>query len=149
MNKKYICLLFLLAIALPLIIASCSGSQTTAPPSSNSTSIQSQPEAPPITIPAADKTKLPVIQFSAAPASIAPGATAVLSWNVTNATSVTIDHGVGTVSATGTKNVSPAAPTTYKLTAANAAGSAIKTVSVAVIQAPATTPPPSTSKPSK
>jgi PKD repeat protein len=147
MNNKYVSLLSLLVLPLFFIAISCSASNTAAPASPNaaSTSSPSQPEAPLINLPSSDKTKVPVIQFSAAPASIAPGATSVLSWNVTNATTVTIDHGIGTVSATGTKNVSLTAPATYKLTAVNSEGSAIKTVSISVTQAAA----PATKSPSK
>lgn len=143
MNTKIWYVIIVLLVALPLLLGSCSGgtsnSTASSKPGPGTPGIPSEPEAPLIQMPAADKTKLPVIVFSVAPASIAPGATAVLSWSVTNATSVTIDHGIGTVSASGTKNVSPAAPTTYKLTAANTEGSAIKTISLAVI--PPTSPP--------
>ena len=144
MNRRNISFLSLLALPLLFFVVSCSTSNTSSSASTNatSTSSSSQQEKPLITLPSADKTNLPVIQFSAAPAFIAPGATAVLSWNVTNATTVTIDHGIGAVSATGTKNVSPTSPTTYKLSAANSSGSAIKTVSINVTQAaaPATKP---------
>lgn len=139
MKRRNIGFLSLLALPLLFFIVSCAASNTSSPASTNasSTSSPSQQEKPLITLPSADKTNVPVIQFSAAPASIAPGATAVLSWNVTNATTVTIDHGIGAVSATGTKNVSPTSPTTYKLSAANSSGSAIKTVSINVTQAAA------------
>ena len=73
-----------------------------------------------------------MIQLTINPATINAGGTATLSWTVTNATSVSIDHGVGTVGLTGTKIVTPTASTTYKLSASNAAGAAIKTVSVIV-----------------
>ena len=142
MDRRDIRFLSLLALPLLFIVISCSSPNTS---STNATaaSSPSQQEKPLITLPSADKTSLPVIQFSAAPASIAPGATAVLSWNVTNATTVTIDHGIGDVSATGTKGVSPTSPTTYKLAAANSSGSAIKTVSINVTQAAAPAAKPS------
>ena len=75
----------------------------------------------------------PIINsFSAAPTGIAAGSTSTLSWNVTNATAVTIDHGVGSVALSGSNVVSPAATTTYTLTAANTAyfGQAMTTVTV-------------------
>jgi hypothetical protein len=143
--NRHIYLLVGLVFLLVAVITSCGQA---APPasapgsvSSNSTSVI---EEIIVDVPVIDKTKLPVIQFSVSPNSIAPGGTAVLSWNVTNATTVTIDHGIGTVSASGTKNVSPAAPTTYKLTAGNDTGSAIKTASLAVIAATPQTPAPTT-----
>lgn len=73
--------------------------------------------------------------FSAMPQQIASGAQATLSWNVTGATSVTIDNGVGNQAATGSANVSPAQTTTYTLTAVGAGGqtSAQTTVTVASV----------------
>jgi subtilase family serine protease len=68
--------------------------------------------APPVTPPV-------ISSFSAAPTSIAAGSTSTLTWNVSNATAVTISHGVGSVALSGSSVVSPAASTTYTLTAAN------------------------------
>ncbi len=71
--------------------------------------------------------------FIATPGNISAGGTAVLSWNTSSATSLSINNGVGTVTGTtGSVNVSPAATTTYRLTAANAGGSSFKDVLVAV-----------------
>ena len=148
MNRKIFSLL-LVFMAVSLLAISCSGAKT-GPQSANTTApAATQPEIPQVTIPTVDKSKAPVIQFSVTPASIAPGGSATLSWTVTGATSVTIDHGIGTVDLAGTKKVSPTTPTTYKLTAANESGaSATKLVSLAVTSstpAPATPP----AKPSK
>jgi hypothetical protein len=60
--------------------------------------------------------------FQASPAAFPAGGSTTLEWNVLNATTVTISEGVGTVSAVGTQNVSPATTTTYTLTATNAQG---------------------------
>ena len=80
---------------------------------------------------------LPVISsFTASPASINAGGNSTLSWNVTGATSVSISGGVGSVSATGTKVVSPAATISYTLTATNAAGTVTKSATVTVAGAP-------------
>jgi hypothetical protein len=57
---------------------------------------------------------------------------------VTSVDFVTIDHGVGTVFALGSTNVSPTQTTVYKLTATNAAGTASATATVTV----GTPPPP-------
>ncbi len=57
-----------------------------------------------------------IASFTAAPASITAGGSATLSWNVTNADHFEIT-GIGAVTATGTRSVSPAATTTYTLTA--------------------------------
>jgi PKD repeat protein len=77
----------------------------------------------------------PVISsFSASPAAITAGQSSTLSWSVSGASSVSIDQGVGTVSGSSV-SVSPAASTTYTLTARNAAGAV--TASTAVAVAPA------------
>ncbi len=74
----------------------------------------------------------PSISFNAAPATIAEGETATLSWEVTGADTVSIDNGIGTVSATGTRGVSPTQTTTYTLTATGAEGTTTKSVTVTV-----------------
>jgi len=82
-------------------------------------------------------TALPVVSaFSATPTSINSGGNSVLSWNVTGATSVSIDQEIGTVTTSGQQTVSPTATITYTLTAANAAGTrnASATVTVTSLQ---------------
>ena len=74
----------------------------------------------------------PAATFSVAPTSISTGQSATLTWNVTNATTVTIDQAIGAVAASGTRSVSPAASMTYTLTATNAAGSDTATATVTV-----------------
>jgi hypothetical protein len=75
---------------------------------------------------------LPVVTFSATPATISPGGSSTLAWNVTNADTINIDQGIGAVAASGSVVVSPAASTTYTLTAANANGTRTATASVVV-----------------
>ncbi len=76
---------------------------------------------------------LPVINsFSATPPGISSGGSATLVWNVSNATSVTIDHGLGSFASAGSTVVTPSSTTTYVLTAANAAGSATASTVVTV-----------------
>jgi hypothetical protein len=100
---KYFSLFFIL-IALALIIG-CSGT----------------PGAVPI-----------INSLSAIPLTITVGESSTLSWSVTDATSVTIDNGVGTVALSGTTTVSPTTTTTYILTATNTAGSVTATTTVTV-----------------
>ena len=69
--------------------------------------------------------------FKASPLTIQPGGSAVLSWNVSGATGLKIDNGVGSVSGTST-NVSPSKTTTYTLTATNAGGNATAKATVTV-----------------
>jgi len=70
--------------------------------------------------------------FTATPAIISSGGSTMLSWNVTNATSVTIDNGVGTVAASGSSLVSPLVSTDYTLMATNSYGYITQTISVLV-----------------
>lgn len=81
---------------------------------------------------------LPVVNsFTANPPSITAGATATLSWNVSNAISVAIEPGVGTFASSGNAIISPASTTTYVLMATNAAGmSTMATAQVVVTGAP-------------
>ncbi|OGC84991.1 hypothetical protein A3F55_01215 [Candidatus Adlerbacteria bacterium RIFCSPHIGHO2_12_FULL_53_18] len=87
----------------------------------------------------------PTCTLSASPSSIASGQSATLSWTTTNATSASINNGVGAVTPTagGTKSVSPATTTTYTMTATGAGGSATCNTSVTVT-ASRPTPGPST-----
>jgi DNA-binding beta-propeller fold protein YncE len=73
-----------------------------------------------------------IASFAASPASIRAGETARLSWSVTDAVNVTIDHGVGTVAAAGSVNVTPSTTTTYRLTATGAGGTVIATTTVTI-----------------
>ncbi|MBV8856148.1 MAG: hypothetical protein JOZ02_04225 [Acidobacteria bacterium] len=59
--------------------------------------------------------------FTRTPSPVAPGTPSTLSWSVPNATAVTIGGVAGTFGATGSTSVSPAATTTYTLTATGAA----------------------------
>ncbi|UMX48274.1 MAG: FG-GAP-like repeat-containing protein [Candidatus Nealsonbacteria bacterium DGGOD1a] len=85
------------------------------------------------------KPTAPVIKtFTAAPATINAGATTTLAWTLDGGTptSLTINNGVGSVLGATSKTVSPVTTATYTLTAANAAGTVTKTVSVTVIPTP-------------
>jgi hypothetical protein len=75
----------------------------------------------------------PAIQrFSASPVSLPAGGGAVtLSWEVTGADAISIDHGVGPVTGTST-TVSVTATTTFTLTATNANRTTTSTVTVTV-----------------
>jgi hypothetical protein len=73
-----------------------------------------------------------IIRFSSAPQSIVAGQNSTLFWVVENATSVSIDQGVGKVSLGASQDVSPTANTTYTLTATNAAGTVTAQASVNV-----------------
>lgn len=100
------------------------------PPSvvTSTPSITPQPPAPP-GCPGA-----PVIaSFTANPSTIAAGQSSTLSWGaVTNATSASIDQGIGGVATPGSTTVSPVQTTTYTLTATGCGGTTTKQVTVNV-----------------
>ena len=79
----------------------------------------------------------PQITLSASPASITPGTSTTLTWSAQNATSVTIDNGIGSVALpSGSMTVKPAATTTYTATASGPSGTASMATTVTV-KAPA------------
>jgi PKD repeat protein len=104
--------LFVLASLLLITITGCIN--ITQPPAA-------QPATPPV-----------VVTFSASPTEIKTGESATLLWNVTGATSVTIDQGIGDVTVADTKTVSPTKATTYTLTATNSAGTTNQSVTLTV-----------------
>jgi len=75
---------------------------------------------------------VPTVTLSAIPAAITEGEAVTLSWSSTDATTVNIDHGVGTVTATGTVDIYPIVTTTYTAMASNAYGTASSSVTVTV-----------------
>ena len=78
----------------------------------------------------------PVISsFSATPANVVLGSPSTLSWSVSNASSLTVNPGVGTVTGSS-KAVTPGTTTTYTLTATGAGGSATATAMVTVTAPP-------------
>ena len=60
--------------------------------------------------------------FSASPSSIVSGSSSTLTWETTNATAVSINHGIGNVAKDGSKTVSPTVTTTYTLSVLGSAG---------------------------
>lgn len=64
----------------------------------------------------------PTCSFDATPTSMTKGNSATLSWNTTNASTVSINQGVGSVSQSGSRSVSPQTTTTYTLTATGNGG---------------------------
>jgi hypothetical protein len=83
-----------------------------------------------------------IVLFSATPSEIDSGASSTLKWAVKDATSVTIDQGIGEVSANGSKELSPSKTTAYTLTATNAGGTVTRSVVLYVTEPPPTPPPP-------
>ena len=82
---------------------------------------------------------LPTVSLTAQPASIRRGESATLRWSSTNAARLRISPGIGTVSTSGSRRVSPTSTTTYRITATNADGETASdsaTVTVAAQPAP-------------
>jgi peptidoglycan-associated lipoprotein len=84
----------------------------------------------------------PTATLAANPAVVELGQTSTLTWNTENATDVAI-AGIGSVSGSGTKTITPDSSTTYTLTAKGPGGtkdaSARVTVNAKIAQAPAPT----------
>ncbi|HIH95392.1 TPA: hypothetical protein HA338_15655 [Methanosarcina acetivorans] len=80
-----------------------------------------------------ENEELPTIEsFDADPEEIVSGDSATLSWSVSDATEITIDHNIGSVSPNDSISMSPTKTTTYTLTATNDAGSVDDTAVVSV-----------------
>ena len=82
---------------------------------------------------------LPLAVLTASPSTIAAGGSSTLSWTTSGASSVSIDQGVGSVAASGSRLIAPGATTTYTLTATSTGGSTTSTAVVTVGPAAPTT----------
>ncbi len=123
-----------------LFIAGCRKKPAPAPP----------PPPPPEPV-QVKKAEAParVVNFSAEPSTIERGQSSTLRWNVEGATSVTIEPGIGTVPASGSRQVFPTSTTTYTLRATGPGGGASATASVTVTSPPPPPPPPPVAKPKR
>jgi outer membrane protein OmpA-like peptidoglycan-associated protein len=83
----------------------------------------------------------PTASLSASPTSVDAGGCSTLTWSTSNASSTSIDGGVGSVDSSGSRQVCPGSTTTYTLTANGAGGSRTSTATVS-IAAKATPPKP-------
>lgn len=77
--------------------------------------------------------------FNANPDIVEKGKSSVLTWDVTSATKVSIEPGIGTVSLTGSQRIFPDKNTTYFLKATNEAGS-VDATKVVYVQESSTPP---------
>ena len=77
-----------------------------------------------------------IVVFVNNPATINAGETSTLLWNVTGATSVSIDQCIGQVNVAGFKVVSPTASAVYTIIATNSIGTVTKSVTTTVNSAP-------------
>lgn len=104
-------------LSLMIIVSACGGKKK-APP----------PPAPPPPPPAA-----PTATLTANPNTVNAGQPTTLTWQTSNATDVAID-GLGTVDPNGSKQITPADSTTYRLLAKGAGGTQEATARVTVTQ---------------
>jgi len=124
-NNKLKWLGLVLALSAALMVSGCAKKKVAAPP---------PPPPPPAAAPTATLT--------ANPNTINPGQASTLSWNVTNATDISIDS-LGKVGPSGSAQVLPSQSTTYRLVAKGEGGTQEATARITVNAAPAPAPPPS------
>jgi hypothetical protein len=98
------------------------------PPEENMTAAEEEVLPPAENLPASQEELTPesppsIVSFNADPDVIAEGESSNLTWNVSEATEITIYPGIGSVSLTGSQRIFPKETTTYTLTATNGAGS--------------------------
>ena len=79
-------------------------------------------------------TQPSISHFTVSPSALLEGNTAVLSWDILNADTVTIEPAIGTVANTGAFSVSPTITTTYTISAQNANGTITQEVTLTVEQ---------------
>jgi hypothetical protein len=94
-----------------------------------------------LTCPIAAIGAVPTATASISPATIPAGQPATLTWITTNAVSIVVDQGIGSVAASGTMSVFPTATTTYTVTAKNDSATVTAAATVMVTAAADTTPP--------
>ena len=110
------------------------GSRTVSPTTTTTYTLEASNEAGTTTATVQVSVGLPDIHdFTASPATIAAGGSSTLSWSVSGATAVSIDHEVGNVDlTTGSHTVYPTVTITYTLRASNEAGSSTDTAKITV-----------------
>jgi peptidoglycan-associated lipoprotein len=125
-----------LALSLVLFAAACKKKAPPPPPPPPPQPTNTTPA--PTTTPAA-----PVVQqFTAEPSNIQRGESSTLRWQVSGATNVSINNGIGTVQSNGSTVVNPANSTSYTLTASGPGGSVTGVTTVTVSSPPPPPPPP-------
>src|SRR4029450_6259299 len=129
--RKSSCTFLVLLLATLFVAASgCAKKKVaTVPPSAP----PPPPPAPPAP-PSKPSAPAPTIALEASPSTITSGQASTLKWNSTDATSVTIDGGLGTVEASGSRQVTPAASITYTAKASGPGGSANTSARVTVTE---------------
>ena len=83
---------------------------------------------------AQEPAPLPQIQFSASADSVELGQSIVLIWEVSNADSVRLEPGVGSVGARDCASISPIESTTYTLSAMGPGGTVVHSYRFRVVE---------------
>jgi hypothetical protein len=95
---------------------------------------------PSAAVPTGPATPDPAVTLSLSSPSVQPGQSATLSWSASNASTVTIDQGVGTVALNGSRTIAPQTTTTYTAVAVNTAG--VRKTSAVTLSVAGTPPAP-------
>jgi peptidoglycan-associated lipoprotein len=111
----------------------------TPPPPAPSTAPTEPPPAGPLTA--------RINSFTGEPRSIERGQSATLRWSVGNSTDISLDQGLGSVAANGSRQVFPSQTTTYTLTAKGQSGQDARSVTIEVSSS--VPPPPPRTAPAK
>jgi len=121
--------------ALVLFAAGCGPKKVAvAPPPAPAKPVEIAPPTPPAA---------PVINsFTAEPSTIEPGQSSTLRWSISNATDMSIDHGIGAIQSQGQRQVFPRTSTSYALTVRGPGGMDTRSVTVEVSSPPPPPPPP-------
>lgn len=123
-KSPYLPAVIILLLAVIAVSGSGCSKKVAAPPPA------ATPPAPPAVTPATPP--VPTIALTASPAAIELGQSSTLSWNTTNASEVTIDGGIGTVEASGSRTVKPSSSISYRARAAGPGGVADAEVRITV-----------------
>lgn len=128
--------IMLVGMALATLIGTgCKKPPPPPPPPAPKTVVEKAPEPPP---------KPTIDRFTAEPSTVTQGSPSTLRWGISNATDISIDQGIGTLTAAnGSRTVTPSVDTTYTLVAKGLGGttSASVTVSVRAADKPVVPPP--------
>ena len=129
-----------------VVLAGCKKKKTTAAPPSPPAATKPAPPPEPPPAPLAPRANAPKIDsFIVEPTRIERGQSVNLRWSTTDSDTVTIDQGVGQVPNIGTRQLFPAATTTYVMIARTGNLMDTRSVTVEVTAAgPTTTPAKST-----
>jgi peptidoglycan-associated lipoprotein len=99
------------------------------------------PAPPPAPAVAAPPPARPTVTLQVAPTTVQRGQSVTLRWSSTNATSLTLSPGVGSVAPEGSTSTAPADSVTYTITATGPGGSADSSARVTVTVPPSPPPP--------